>query len=116
MVVVNTSSGSTRVYDLRDEESLPDLLLLLSSNQVTALSILHDGMQHVLPQPKKFRAKPNFGVELVSNGDNSSLIAERIYSQVGDVRVSVTRTFASKLVRTDLVRIGKQLYNPLSRG
>jgi hypothetical protein len=111
MVIVNTLSGATYTFDLRDSQSLEDLLYLIRSNLVTALSIINDGVQQVLPVPKRFSTKPVFGVELVANGSNSP-IAERVYAQVSDIRVSLTRTFSSKLVRVDLVRTGKRLCGP----
>jgi len=48
------------------------------------------------------------------NGTNKP-IAERIYLQAGEMRVSVTHTFNSKLVRTDLTKTGKQSFDPLKR-
>jgi len=114
MVVVNTSSGATHTFELRDPESLNRIFSLIQSNKVTALSILFDGSQHVLPTPKKFRVRPVFGVELVSN--NGSPVAERIYSQIGDIRLSITRTFTSKLTRCDLTKIGFQRFSPNYRG
>lgn len=116
MVLANTASGLTHSFDLRDSQSLQDLLYLIRSKQVTAISITHNGVQQVLPIPKRFKDRPIFGAELVTNSD-SAPIAERIYAQVGSVRVILTRTFSSKLVRTDLVRTGRQLYDPhQSRG
>lgn len=114
MVVVNTSSGATHTFELRDSQSLSRISSLIRSDKVTALAILFDGSQHVLPIPKKFRVRPVFGVELVSN--NGLPVAERIYSQVGDIRISITRTFNSKLTRCDLTRIGFQRFSPNNRG
>ena len=115
MVVANTTSGATHSFDLRDPSSMRDLISLIQSNQVTALAILNDGAQQVLPMPKRFRGTPSFGVELVSNGKQEP-IAERVYAHVGDIRVSLTRTYKSKLVRCDLVRMGFQRYSPTARG
>ncbi len=115
MVVANTTSGATHSFDLRDPSSLRDLLTLIQSKQVTALAILNDGSQQVLPMPKRFKGKPAFGAELVTNGTKEP-VAERIYAHVGEVRVSLTRTYKSKLVRCDLVRMGFQRYTPMHRG
>jgi hypothetical protein len=112
MILANTVDGLTLSFDLRDAIALSEIRSLLRTGRVTALTVSCHHTQQVLTVPKRFRAKPVFGVELVSNGDNSP-IAERVYVQVDDIRVTLTRTFASKLIRCDLSRIGRMRYDHL---
>jgi hypothetical protein len=114
MVVVNTSDGITRSFDLRINSDLAGVLSLIRSNSITALAILHNQVQQVLPLPKRFGRNVTFGVELVKNRDNDPL-AERIYLQANDVRINLTRTFKSKLIRTDMIRTGKLRFDPCRR-
>lgn len=114
MVIVNTTAGKTLHFDLVDDHQYRSLLSLLRSDSITALALLQNSVQHTLSQPIGFRAKPSFGVERIMNGTNKP-IAERIYLQAGEMRVSVTHTFNSKLVRTDLTKTGKQSFDPLKR-
>ncbi len=114
MVIVNTTKGQTLQFDLLDDHQYRALLALLRSDSITALALLQSSVQHTLSLPRGFRAKPTFGVERITNG-TSEPIAERIYLQAGETRVSLTHTFNSKLVRTDLVKTGKQRFDPLKR-
>jgi len=110
MVVANTTRGLTHSFDLADPPGLSALLDLVSTGQVTALSILRDGVQHTLTAPRGFR-HPAFGAEPLTNG-GGSVVGERVFVQAGDVRLSLTSTFTGNVVRTDLVRTGVMRYNP----
>lgn len=114
MVVANTRSGATFHFDLRDPDQLASLHTLLSQGTVTALSLQGEGHTTALPCPKRFKRRPEFGVELLTNGSNEP-IGERIFVQADDTRVNLTLTFSSKLVRCDLVKTGRMLYNPSGR-
>lgn len=111
MVIANVSDGTTAKFDLSDAEQCRALLDLISSGRVSALSLHHDGTQHVLPMPRRFARKPLYAAEAVRNG-TPEIIGERISVHAGDVRVSLTLTYKSKLVRCDLVRTGRMAYNP----
>ncbi len=113
MVIVNVSDGSTVRFDLSEPSQHQALTALIISGRVSALSILHNGTQHSLPLPKRFK-RPLYGAEPVSNG-TPRVIGERIYIQAGDVRVSLTATFTGSVVRCDLVRTGRQRYSPPSK-
>lgn len=108
MVIANASDGSTSQFDLSESSQRRALASLLASGQVSALSILHSGTQHVLPLPRRFR-RPVYGAEPVFNG-TLKVIGERIYVQAGDVRVSLTATFSGTVVRCDLVRTGRMVW------
>lgn len=82
--------------------------------EVTALSLQAEGHTTALPTPKQFKRRPEFGVELLTNGTPEP-IGERIFVQAESVRASLTLTFKSKLVRCDLVKTGRMLYNPSRR-
>lgn len=119
MIIANTAKGTTHRFDLTETGQLEALEALIYSGQVTALSILHRGTQHALPLPKRFgkHGRPIFGAELLRNGvrmpDGSpAAVGERISCQVGEIRVSLTSTFTGALVRCDVVRIGRQQYDP----
>ena len=109
MVVANTSRGLTQAFDLSKPADLSSLQELLASGRVTALALLRDGVQHVLPSPRGFR-RPVFGAEPVING--AGVVGERIFVQAGDTRLTLSTTFTSAVVRTDLVRTGVMRYNP----
>lgn len=109
-VVANTRDGATCSFDLCDATNKAGLQDLLRRDVVTALAIRLNGVTHALPAPKRFRRKPIYGFDLFSNG-NGKPQGICVYSQADDVRVSLTATFDSKLIRTDLVRIGYMKYN-----
>lgn len=110
MVIANVSDGSTKRFDLSEPPQHQALSALLASGQVSALSILHNGTQHTLLPPKRFR-RSLYGAEPVFNGA-SDVVGERIYVLAGDVKVSLTATFRGTVVRCDLVRTGRLRYNP----
>lgn len=110
MVIANTTEGSTLAFDLSVEAEYSSLLSLISSGRVTALAIHQNGVQHALPLPKKFRRRPQFGAERIFNGTKLP-IGERIYAQAEDVRVTLTSSFKTKLVRCDLVKTGHMRYD-----
>ena len=114
MVIANTADGKTSHFDLSSDARYDALQALLETGQVTALSILHEGVQHTLPRPKRFRKRSVYGAEQLRNG-SPAVLGERIFAQADDVRVSVTITYASMLVRTDLVRLGVMKYNSAAR-
>lgn len=113
MVIANVSDGTTAKFDLSEPSQHQALLDLIASGRVSALSLHHNGSQNALPLPRRFHMKPLYGAEPVFNGGPLA-VGERIYAQAGDVRVSLTATFKSKLVRCDLVRTGRMKYNPKS--
>lgn len=114
MVIANTTTGQTLQFDLVDDHQYRSLLSLLRSGSVTALALLQNSVQHTLNAPKGFSGKPTFGAERITNGSNEA-IAERVFIQAGELRVSLTHTFNSKLVRTDLRKTGKLRFDPLKR-
>ncbi len=77
---------------------------------MTALALMVEGVQHSLPTPKRFTSAYEFGFDVLKRG--SAVIGERIYVQSGVVRVLLTTTFKSKLVRCDLIRTGRQTFIP----
>jgi hypothetical protein len=109
MVIANTRDGSTSAFDLTIEAQYKSLQKLLSIKQVTALSLHNNGSQVTLPLPKRFR-ELRLGADLVTS--KAACIGERIYAQTETVRVSLLLTFKSKLIRCDLIRTGRMLYNP----
>ena len=115
MILANVESGTTECFDLDDPDQYRNLLDLISSGQVTALSLLQNGVQHALPLPKRFSRRPIFGAETIINGTKTP-IGERIYAQADNVRISLSLTYRSKLVRCNLVRTGKMKYNPPTQG
>jgi hypothetical protein len=115
MVIANASDGSTAAFDLTNATQLAALQALISSGLITALSLHSGGSQISLTLPKRFRrARVAFGAELLRNGD-ARPIAERIYVQADDVRVTLTLSLKSRLIRCDLARTGRMLYNPVRR-
>lgn len=118
MVIANTAAGCTHRFDLADDAQADALASLLRTGGVTALAILHRGSQTVLPLPKRFgRQRLVFGAEVLRNGTRApdgqpAAIGERIWCQAGDVRVSLVSTLTGALVRCDVVRTGRQQFNP----
>ena len=105
MVLANLATGRTESFDLTKPESQRALDDLIRDGSVRGLAIHHDGCQSALPMPRRFR-EFYFGAELV--GGN----AERIFCQADNVRVSLTRSLTSSLVRCDLARVGRNRFNP----
>ena len=104
MVLANLATGRTESFDLTKPESQQALDDLIRDGSVRGMAILHDGSQSVLPVPRRFR-EFYFGAELVGN-------AERVFCQADNVRVSLTRSLTSSMVRCDLVRVGQNKFNP----
>jgi len=121
MIIANTAEGKTQRFDLTDDHQLEELTELIHLGHVTALSILHRGVQHSLPLPKRFgNRRPAYGVEVLRNGTrmpdgSQDAVGERVYCQVGDIRVSLSSTFTGALVRCDVVRMGRQQFDPRRR-
>lgn len=113
MVIANARDGKTLTFDLTDDEQRARLVAMIKSDQVTGLSIHHDGALNSLPAPKRFHERPLFGVELISDDEP---VAERIFCQADGVRVMLTRSYRSQHVRCDLVRTGRMRYNPGANG
>lgn len=111
MVIANTSDGSSCSFDISDPTEFHKLRKLIQTGQVTALSLLHEGMRCCLPPPKKFKKRPLYGIESITD-KNYGVIGEKIFSQADDIRVNLTLTFNSKFIRCDLVRIGSMRYSP----
>jgi len=108
VVLANLANGHTRAFDLQEPESHEALDELIREGSVRGMAILFNGSQTVLPVPRRFR-EHYFGAELV--GGN----AERIFCQADNVRVTLTRSITSVLVRCDLIRVGRNRYNPRVR-
>lgn len=121
MVLANTAQGETRQFDLTDGVQLRALTALIYSGHVTALAILSRGVQHTLPPPKRFgNRKAIYSADVLRNGTrmpdgSQAAIGERVSYQVGEVRVSLTATFSGSLVRCDVIRIGRQRFDPKER-
>lgn len=114
MVIANLKDGTTQAYDLLEEDQFDQLDQLIQAGAITALSLHNSHTQHTLPLPKRFTPAPVFGVELLTNNHDKP-VGERIFAQAENVRVSLTLTYTSKLVRCDLVKTGKMRYNPHER-
>lgn len=120
MIIANTAKGQTHHFDLTDDAQLNALIVLLQLGTVTALSILHHGNQTVLPTPKRFGTRSiKFGAEVLCNGilmaeGVQKAIGEKIWCQAGEIRVSLVSTFTGDLVRCDIVRIGRQQFDPIN--
>lgn len=118
MIIANTATGKTFRFDLLDETQCDALTTLIRTGHITALAILHRGVQTTLPLPKRFhKLALTFGFEVLRNGTrlpngDRTPIGERVYCQAGDVRVSLSATFAGALVRCDVVKTGRQRFNP----
>jgi len=112
MVLANTSDGLTERFLLSDAEQSKTFFRLVASGKVTALSILHDGIRHSLPIPKRFKGRVVWGAGLIFDG--LELLGECVYAQVESVRVTMTLLYASGCARCDLVRTGSMRYNPNS--
>ena len=115
MILANLSDGSTLKVDLSDNTQHLKLTALLRARKVRGLSILSEAGQFALPLPKGFRKHPLYGAELIKSKHDET-IGEIVFSQADDVRVSLTRTFKSKLVRCDLIRIGKLRFSTQELG
>ena len=109
---MNTAQGLTHQFDLAEPAQLHGAAALIRSGNVTALAILHRGVQVALPLPKRFRKSDlRLGAETLRDR-TSAPIGERIWCQARDVRVSLTATTAGALVRCDVSKIGRQRFDP----
>ena len=107
VVIANAQDGSTCTFNLTDPADRRALADLIRSDLVTGLSLHFNGSIVSLPAPRRVK-RPQFGFELVEGRS----LAERVFCQAGDVRVSLTRTLISKHVRCDVVRTGQMRYDP----
>ena len=112
MILVNLADGSTRSVDLSVDGGLRSAVALLASGKVTALVLRTNGAQHALVMPRHFRSRPVYRIEPILDG-TGAVIGEYIAAQADDVRVSLTSTFASHMVRCDLVKTGAMRYAPV---
>lgn len=112
--MVNTSDGLTRSFDPRLPAELRALRQLLQCRSVTGLSLQTDTSVNALPRPKAFHGQVVFTAEALE-GDDGQALGERVTAYAGDVRLSLSWTYGSKLVRSELVRVGALKYSSHSR-
>lgn len=114
MIVANLSSGRTIAADLSDPGARAELDSALRAGEVTAMSIRFNGSTVALPSPRRFKpSDTKWGYEALGTPDG--VAAESVYLQAGAVRVSLTRASGSSLVRCDVTRTGRLMYNPSTR-
>jgi len=111
MIIANTRGGQSLSCDLAADRS--ELDSLLASDQITALSITHNGVRHSLPRPKRFGCPVVFGAELMT-ASSGEVVGETVFAHVGEARVTLSVSYNGKVVRSDLVRLGRIRYNPRS--
>lgn len=110
MVIANLRDGTTFKCDIASRQDCTYLSGLLQKNKITGLSLLNHGVQNTLPKPSRFRESAIFGFESIL--DSNVIIGERIFVQAGKVRVVLTTTFKTKLVRCDLINTGQMKFYP----
>ena len=109
MVLINLADGSTQTVDVSAVLGLSLASSLLASGKVTGLVLRQDGTQHALTMPRRFRSSVVYFVEQIRD-QAGVVIGERIAVQADDVRLSLTATYASRMIRTDLVKTGSMRY------
>ena len=109
MVLINTKDGATHRFDLALDGDYRLARRLVRRQDVTALSLLCAGVQQALTAPREFQDRAYYGLGRIER--LGAVSGERIFVHVGCVRVSLTSSFKSKLIRCDLVRMGAISYN-----
>lgn len=108
MLKANTRDGRTLTFDLGTPEGKSAWRVFQASpgsqQQLSGLSILHQGMLHTLPTPKHFKAL-SYTAELVESKGVG--VAEKISCQADDVKLTMTVYFSTAMTRMDLQRVGK---------
>jgi len=114
MIIVNIASGETIRFDISDPDDDTRLSDLAKTGQITAISIHHNGQQHTLTNPKRFRSRCLFGAELLHD-NGGDLVGVRIFVQAEAIRASLAVLYDSCVVRYDLAKTGRMQYNPHGR-
>lgn len=115
MILATLASGSTVSCDPTDKRQLGDLRESIRKGVVTSLTLWYQGVRNALPKPRRFTQPHIFGVEVVTHRKSGEVIGERIFAHVGALRVTLTLTYATKMVRTDLERLGRMRYDASRR-
>lgn len=110
MILANTTSGLTPSFNPLIPAEFEALQRLILNGAITALSILADGVRHVLILPKLFRSRPVFGAEQIKN-KLDEIIGERVFAHADNVRVSLSFVYRSKMITCELSRVGRMAYN-----
>lgn len=114
MIFANLKNGSTSSFDIFSQNDFDQLSELLSTGNITALSLHHNKIHHILPLPKRFKTKPIFGFDCIFDLSHKP-VGELIFVQADNVRVNLTLTYKNSLIRCDLVKTGLMRYNHRER-
>jgi hypothetical protein len=111
MIIANLTNGQSVSFNITVEHEFNKLKQHIKKGRISALALHCNGVRTCLPPPKKIKPKPVYGVEVLKNSKGAS-IGEVIYTQAGNVRVCLTSTFNSSVIRCDLLKTGLMRFNP----
>ena len=119
MLKVNLSNGESHHFDLREDEDARrwhDLARDSSfQRDITALTIVLNGVQYSLPRPAGFDPIFLFAELVEPEPERRIKGGERILAHAGEVGIVLMAHAEQRAVRVNVTRQGKQRYNPLAK-
>ena len=115
MLKIQTSNGETLTFDLRSEEQRAAWERQAASNKfqkkIRGISLLQHKVLSALPLPKRFNSLHfSAGVIMGKGSQEGNLLGEWATCQADSIQIKLTAYYTDtpKMVRVDVVRIGRQ--------
>lgn len=119
MLKVNLSTGESLHFDLTNEESALEWNERARDTrfqqQITALTLILNGVQYSLPRPSNLTPTFLFAENIPPDPSAKIKGGERILAHAGDIGVVLTAHASQRALRVNVTRQGKQRFNPLMR-
>lgn len=116
MLKVNLDSGETLRFDLDDEEGAREWIRHAQDSKfqarITGLTLAQNGVSYSLPKPEGFDGVFLFAEAIPPEGRVKG--AERIICHAGNVGIVLTAHVGQRAGRVNVIKQGKQRYNPLT--
>lgn len=114
MLIANLRDGQTVSFDLCTKEGFSnwEAFQRKTNGQITGLSISHRKYLHTFPRPLQGDAQ-DFGADILKAKDSQKITAERIWTHLGKVRITLTvYKGRTPVTRVDVKKVGEVRFRP----
>lgn len=117
MIQVHLSDGRTLKFDLSDREQRDEWVRLAKDSKfqssVRAVTLQDQGVRYSFTRPSGFSRVWVFSEYLPPDSDKGFRGGERVTIQSDAIRSTLLVHAEQKAARIDMIRLGRQCYNPL---